>query len=180
MLIYVCMIHVRTLRKKLVLSDIQSMDDEACAQQLARAVQMTSKEAMAARNAAAAAAASPLTSSQVPASPAVFQQVNHAVITICYSCITALVSKSCQLRMCQMQCAYFMAFARSGLCVMFDAGCVFVSQPRDKPLHGVIISVAKKLIAKQTEYNKIAASLGAEYRWSYVPSCTHYIFQVRA
>ena len=81
----------------------------------------------------------------------------------------------------KMQCAYFMAFARSGLCVTFDAGGVFVSrQPRDKPLHGVIISVAKKLIAKQTEYNKIAASLGAEYRWSYDPSCTHYIFQVQA
>ena len=51
-------------------------------------------------------------------------------------------------------------------------------QLREKPLHGVVISVAKKLIGKQTEYNKIADSLGAEYRWSYDSSCTHYIFQV--
>ena len=46
------------------------------------------------------------------------------------------------------------------------------------PLHGVIIAVSKKLSAQQSEYNNTAAKLGADYRWTYDSSCTHFIFQV--
>lgn len=47
------------------------------------------------------------------------------------------------------------------------------------PLKGVVIAVGKKLSKNQSEYNNIAASLGADYRWTYDSSCTHFIFQVR-
>ena len=51
-------------------------------------------------------------------------------------------------------------------------------QDSPQPLHGVIIAVSKKLSSRQGEYNKIAASLGAEYHWTYDNSCTHFIFRV--
>ena len=47
------------------------------------------------------------------------------------------------------------------------------------PLKGVVIAVAKKLSKQQSEYNNTAAALGADYRWTYDQSCTHFIFQVR-
>ena len=52
-------------------------------------------------------------------------------------------------------------------------------QDSPKPLQGVVIAVSKKLSSRQGEYNNIAASLGAEYRWTYDNSCTHFIFRVR-
>ena len=55
------------------------------------------------------------------------------------------------------------------LCLQGDVG----------PLKGVVIAVCKKLTRNQSEYNSIAASLGADYRWMYDNSCTHFIFQVR-
>ena len=51
-------------------------------------------------------------------------------------------------------------------------------QEPDGPLKGVVIAVAKKLSKQQSEYNNIAAALGADYRWTYDQSCTHFIFQV--
>lgn len=45
------------------------------------------------------------------------------------------------------------------------------------PFHGVVIAVSKKLSSKQGEYNNMAASIGADYRWNYDKSCTHFIFQ---
>ncbi len=53
------------------------------------------------------------------------------------------------------------------------------SQEASGPLRGIIIVVGKKLSTKQSEYNTMASSLGADYRWAYDSSCTHYIFQVR-
>ncbi|XP_064187050.1 DNA topoisomerase 2-binding protein 1 isoform X2 [Anguilla rostrata] len=47
-------------------------------------------------------------------------------------------------------------------------------------LVGVVICVSKKLSRKQSELNAIAASLGAEFRWSCDDSVTHYIYQGRA
>ncbi|XP_064597636.1 DNA topoisomerase 2-binding protein 1-like [Liolophura sinensis] len=47
------------------------------------------------------------------------------------------------------------------------------------PLRGVVIAVSKKLSNHQAEYNNMAASLGADYRWTYDKSCTHFIFQGR-
>ena len=47
------------------------------------------------------------------------------------------------------------------------------------PLHGIIIAVSKKLSSQQGHFNHIAASLGADYRWTYDRSCTHFIFQGR-
>ncbi len=46
------------------------------------------------------------------------------------------------------------------------------------PLKGVVIAVAKKLSKQQSDYNNMAAELGADYRWTYDLSCTHFIFQV--
>ncbi|XP_003342122.1 DNA topoisomerase 2-binding protein 1 isoform X1 [Monodelphis domestica] len=48
-----------------------------------------------------------------------------------------------------------------------------------KPLHNVVICVSKKLSKKQSELNTIAASLGAEYRWSFDETVTHFIYQGR-
>ncbi|XP_032344108.1 DNA topoisomerase 2-binding protein 1 isoform X1 [Camelus ferus] len=48
-----------------------------------------------------------------------------------------------------------------------------------KPLHKVIVCVSKKLSKKQSELNAIAASLGADYRWSFDETVTHFIYQGR-
>uniref|UniRef100_A0A8C9AT20 DNA topoisomerase 2-binding protein 1 n=1 Tax=Prolemur simus TaxID=1328070 RepID=A0A8C9AT20_PROSS len=48
-----------------------------------------------------------------------------------------------------------------------------------KPLHQVVICVSKKLSKKQSELNGIAASLGADYRWSFDETVTHFIYQGR-
>ncbi|CAH1774144.1 unnamed protein product [Owenia fusiformis] len=45
------------------------------------------------------------------------------------------------------------------------------------PLHGVVIGVSKKLTARQADFNSIANALGADYRWTYDTSCTHFIYQ---
>ncbi|EDO38946.1 predicted protein, partial [Nematostella vectensis] len=47
-------------------------------------------------------------------------------------------------------------------------------------LHGLIISISKKLVQQQTELYGIASSLGADYRWVFDDSCTHLIHQGRA
>ncbi|XP_029796116.1 DNA topoisomerase 2-binding protein 1 isoform X2 [Suricata suricatta] len=47
------------------------------------------------------------------------------------------------------------------------------------PLHKVVICVSKKLSKKQSELNRIAASLGADYRWSFDETVTHFIYQGR-
>ncbi|CAO2633795.1 DNA topoisomerase 2-binding protein 1 [Lemmus lemmus] len=49
-----------------------------------------------------------------------------------------------------------------------------------KPLDKVVVCVSKKLSKKQSELNGVAASLGAEYRWSFDESVTHFIYQGRA
>ncbi|XP_007899035.1 DNA topoisomerase 2-binding protein 1 isoform X3 [Callorhinchus milii] len=49
----------------------------------------------------------------------------------------------------------------------------------DKLLVNVVICVSKKLGKKQGNLNAIAASLGAEYRWSYDETVTHFIYQGR-
>uniref|UniRef100_A0A8C7PVR1 DNA topoisomerase II binding protein 1 n=1 Tax=Oncorhynchus mykiss TaxID=8022 RepID=A0A8C7PVR1_ONCMY len=46
-------------------------------------------------------------------------------------------------------------------------------------LTGVVICVSKKLSKKQRELNGIAASLGADFRWSCDDTVTHYIYQGR-
>uniref|UniRef100_A0A4W5N9F8 DNA topoisomerase II binding protein 1 n=1 Tax=Hucho hucho TaxID=62062 RepID=A0A4W5N9F8_9TELE len=46
-------------------------------------------------------------------------------------------------------------------------------------LAGVVICVSKKLSKKQRELNGIAASLGADFRWSCDDTVTHYIYQGR-
>ncbi|XP_028926710.1 DNA topoisomerase 2-binding protein 1 isoform X3 [Ornithorhynchus anatinus] len=48
-----------------------------------------------------------------------------------------------------------------------------------KPLTDVVICVSKKLSKKQSELNGIAASLGADYRWSFDETVTHFIYQGR-
>ena len=48
------------------------------------------------------------------------------------------------------------------------------------PLKGVVIAVAKKLSSRQSEFNNMVSELGGDYRWTYDPSVTHYIFQVLA
>ncbi|MBZ3876315.1 DNA topoisomerase 2-binding protein 1 [Sciurus carolinensis] len=48
-----------------------------------------------------------------------------------------------------------------------------------KPLHKVVVCVSKKLSKKQSELNGIAASLGADYRWSFDDTVTHFIYQGR-
>ncbi|XP_061413501.1 DNA topoisomerase 2-binding protein 1 [Lethenteron reissneri] len=47
-------------------------------------------------------------------------------------------------------------------------------------LSGVVICVSKKLSKRQAELNSIAASLGAEYRWSFDEEVTHFVYQGRA
>ncbi|XP_068120933.1 DNA topoisomerase 2-binding protein 1-A-like, partial [Hyperolius riggenbachi] len=46
-------------------------------------------------------------------------------------------------------------------------------------LSDVVICVSKKLSKRQGELNGVAASLGAEYRWSFDESVTHFIYQGR-
>ncbi|KAL6082048.1 hypothetical protein STEG23_003102, partial [Scotinomys teguina] len=48
-----------------------------------------------------------------------------------------------------------------------------------KPLDKVVVCVSKKLSKKQSELNGVAASLGAECRWSFDESVTHFIYQGR-
>ncbi|XP_055425635.1 DNA topoisomerase 2-binding protein 1 isoform X5 [Bubalus kerabau] len=48
-----------------------------------------------------------------------------------------------------------------------------------KPLENVVVCVSKKLSKKQSELNGIAASLGADYRWSFDETVTHFIYQGR-
>ncbi|XP_075403025.1 DNA topoisomerase 2-binding protein 1 [Tenrec ecaudatus] len=48
-----------------------------------------------------------------------------------------------------------------------------------KPLDQVVVCVSKKLSKKQSELNGIAASLGADYRWSFDETVTHFIYQGR-
>ena len=45
-------------------------------------------------------------------------------------------------------------------------------------MKGVVIAVAKKLSSRQSEFNNMVSELGGDYRWTYDPSVTHYIFQV--
>ncbi|XP_078519985.1 DNA topoisomerase 2-binding protein 1 isoform X1 [Lissotriton helveticus] len=47
------------------------------------------------------------------------------------------------------------------------------------PLADVVICVSKKLSKKQGELNGIAASLGADYRWCFDETVTHFIYQGR-
>ncbi|XP_048380189.1 DNA topoisomerase 2-binding protein 1 isoform X2 [Stegostoma tigrinum] len=57
-----------------------------------------------------------------------------------------------------------------------------VSKPaleEPKVLADVVICVSKKLGKKQGDLNAIAASLGADYRWSYDETVTHFIYQGR-
>lgn len=49
-----------------------------------------------------------------------------------------------------------------------------------KPLDKVVVCVSKRLSKKQSELNGVAASLGAEYRWSFDETVTHFIYQGRA
>ncbi|OXB65945.1 hypothetical protein ASZ78_002693 [Callipepla squamata] len=46
-----------------------------------------------------------------------------------------------------------------------------------KPLADVVICVTKKLSKKQSELNAIAASLGADYRWCFDETVTHFIYK---
>ncbi|XP_007421791.1 DNA topoisomerase 2-binding protein 1 isoform X1 [Python bivittatus] len=48
-----------------------------------------------------------------------------------------------------------------------------------KPLVDVVICVSKKLSKKQSELNTIAAFLGADYRWCFDETVTHFIYQGR-
>uniref|UniRef100_A0AAY5F621 BRCT domain-containing protein n=1 Tax=Electrophorus electricus TaxID=8005 RepID=A0AAY5F621_ELEEL len=52
-----------------------------------------------------------------------------------------------------------------------------VQEQASTPLTGVVVCVSKKLSKKQGELNAIAASLGAEFRWSCDDTVTHYIYQ---
>ncbi|KAM9307682.1 DNA topoisomerase 2-binding protein 1 [Gastrophryne carolinensis] len=52
-------------------------------------------------------------------------------------------------------------------------------EDESKILSNVVICVSKKLSKKQGELNGIAASLGAEYRWCFDESVTHFIYQGR-
>ncbi|XP_041590236.1 DNA topoisomerase 2-binding protein 1 isoform X4 [Vulpes lagopus] len=54
-----------------------------------------------------------------------------------------------------------------------------VKDEAPKPLHKVVVCVSKKLSKKQSELNGIAASLGADYRWSFDETVTHFIYQGR-
>ncbi|KAM6223874.1 DNA topoisomerase 2-binding protein 1 [Rhynchocyon petersi] len=60
-----------------------------------------------------------------------------------------------------------------------DAPSEKLQEETPKPLHKVVICVCKKLSKKQSELNGIAASLGADYRWSFDETVTHFIYQGR-
>ncbi|XP_029445188.1 DNA topoisomerase 2-binding protein 1 isoform X2 [Rhinatrema bivittatum] len=48
-----------------------------------------------------------------------------------------------------------------------------------KPLTDIVVCVSKKLSKKQGDLNGIAASLGADYRWCFDETVTHFIYQGR-
>uniref|UniRef100_A0A8D0C1Z5 DNA topoisomerase II binding protein 1 n=1 Tax=Salvator merianae TaxID=96440 RepID=A0A8D0C1Z5_SALMN len=52
-------------------------------------------------------------------------------------------------------------------------------EEESKPLADVVVCVSKKLSKKQSELNAIAASLGADYRWCFDETVTHFIYQGR-
>ncbi|XP_014812448.1 PREDICTED: DNA topoisomerase 2-binding protein 1 isoform X2 [Calidris pugnax] len=56
-----------------------------------------------------------------------------------------------------------------------------VAQPEveeePQPLADVVIYVSKKLSKKQSELNAVAASLGADYRWCFDDTVTHFIYK---
>ncbi|XP_075309189.1 DNA topoisomerase 2-binding protein 1-A-like [Odontesthes bonariensis] len=54
-----------------------------------------------------------------------------------------------------------------------------VPQQEAGPLTGVVICVGKKLSRMQSELNAVAASLGADFRWTCDDTVTHYIYQGR-
>ncbi|KAM3860352.1 DNA topoisomerase 2-binding protein 1 [Diretmus argenteus] len=54
-----------------------------------------------------------------------------------------------------------------------------VPEKDPSPLTGVVICVGKKLSKMQSELNAVAASLGADFRWSCDDTVTHYIYQGR-
>ncbi|XP_041322351.1 DNA topoisomerase 2-binding protein 1 isoform X3 [Pyrgilauda ruficollis] len=52
-----------------------------------------------------------------------------------------------------------------------------VKEEEPKPLAGAVIYVSKKLNKRQRELNAIAASLGADYRWCFDETVTHFIYK---
>ncbi|XP_030062412.1 DNA topoisomerase 2-binding protein 1 isoform X2 [Microcaecilia unicolor] len=50
-------------------------------------------------------------------------------------------------------------------------------EEESKPLVDVVLCVSKKLSKKQGDLNGIAASLGADYRWCFDETVTHFIYQ---
>nr|XP_033785877.1 DNA topoisomerase 2-binding protein 1 isoform X2 [Geotrypetes seraphini] len=52
-------------------------------------------------------------------------------------------------------------------------------EEENKPLTDVVVCISKKLSKKQGDLNGIAASLGADYRWCYDETVTHFIYQGR-
>ncbi|NWU92992.1 TOPB1 protein, partial [Upupa epops] len=51
------------------------------------------------------------------------------------------------------------------------------SEEELKPLADVVVCVSKKLSKKQSELNALAASLGADYRWCFDETVTHFIYK---
>ncbi|XP_009813790.2 DNA topoisomerase 2-binding protein 1 [Gavia stellata] len=51
------------------------------------------------------------------------------------------------------------------------------AEEEPKPLADVVICVSKKLSKKQSELNAVAASLGADYRWCFDETVTHFIYK---
>ncbi|NXF75346.1 TOPB1 protein, partial [Sclerurus mexicanus] len=51
------------------------------------------------------------------------------------------------------------------------------AEEEPKPLADVVICVSKKLGKRQSELNAVAASLGADYRWCFDETVTHFIYK---
>ncbi|NXU55166.1 TOPB1 protein, partial [Turnix velox] len=51
------------------------------------------------------------------------------------------------------------------------------TEEEPKPLANVVIYVSKKLSKKQSELNAVASSLGADYRWCFDETVTHFIYK---
>ncbi|XP_010144579.1 PREDICTED: DNA topoisomerase 2-binding protein 1 [Buceros rhinoceros silvestris] len=51
------------------------------------------------------------------------------------------------------------------------------AEEEPKPLADVVIYVSKKLSKRQSELNAVAASLGADYRWCFDETVTHFIYK---
>ncbi|NXG70742.1 TOPB1 protein, partial [Baryphthengus martii] len=51
------------------------------------------------------------------------------------------------------------------------------AEEEPKPLADVVIYVSKKLSKKQSELNAVAVSLGADYRWCFDETVTHFIYK---